>query len=61
MDSPLGDKGAYERRPKSRKEGPNGGWNIETIGDEEGIVLGHSPCELESTTSRCKRAITQLT
>ncbi|CAK9195333.1 unnamed protein product [Sphagnum troendelagicum] len=25
MDSPLGDKGACERRPKSKKEGPNGG------------------------------------
>lgn len=24
MDSPLGDKGACERRPKSKKEGPNG-------------------------------------
>lgn len=25
MDSPMGDKGACEKRPKSRKEGPNGG------------------------------------
>ncbi len=58
MDSPMGDKGACEKRPKSRKEGPNGGWNIETIGDEEGIVIGQSPCELESTSSRCKHANT---
>lgn len=47
MDSPLGDKGACERRPKSIKEGPNGGWDIETIGDEEGIISRQSPYELE--------------
>lgn len=58
LDSPLGDKGACERRPKSKKEGPNGRlryWNNWWWRRNKSMTI---TLWLKSISSRCEHVHT---